>query len=511
MRIPLLTGLVLITACGARSESFAVDADTVGGAPELDGDAAIVDPDVRIDVIPADQRDADGNIRALPQVFGPFPESELADAALALALERPIDVRGVVTGAAVAPYAGLGSLPTVEAPAPGRVRLVHTNGFNAYDVPTDPATGAYALDVVPGTYEIVTTPDSARMAPRWANYRIDDDADGPDVVLDAGQALYGRVRIGGKPYSDCEVLAVDAFGHATASTWTDLAGFYEIRVPAGAWTVMTGGGLTSRDPILTSSPAEVTADLGAEVDVEYPTTSTVTASVRVEQEDGSPAASVLVRFIAITLDNFGSLDADLVIENATSNDGNLDLVIPPGTWAVEIIPDDESALGPVAVAGPIEVREDRQLDTVILPGLVPLGGATVDGSGVGVADARITCSEVGFSGRSWSTFAGPDGRWDLSVSSATLECLATPPGERDELALGRVVVEASPIGQPTPDVAIELPNGVRVRGIVTFDGAAEPYSVVEVRTVGGVLLGAGLTDADGSFAVSIPPPQTIAR
>ena len=196
MRSPLAIALLLCAGCAGSDESVQ-DSESTGDALDNESSEEIVDLDVRIDVVPADQREADGDIRALPQVFGPYRESALDDAPLALALERPITVRGVVTGLAVSPYSGLGSLPTVEGPAPGRVRLVHSSGFTAYDVPTDPVSGAYALDVVPGTYEVLATPDSVRMAPDWANYRIDDAADGPvdeHQVLREEHQLLGDLR-----------------------------------------------------------------------------------------------------------------------------------------------------------------------------------------------------------------------------------------------------------------------------------------------------------------------------
>lgn len=512
MRIARLLTLALLAACtGNDTQDLEADGDSdVGYTPPAPGD--VVPVDVRVHVIPADQRDADGAIRALPQLFGPFLEADLDDGPIALNLERPVTARGVVTGRELTPYSGIGTLPGVEGPVAGRVRLLGDDGLTAYEVPTDPGSGEYAVDVVPGVYEVVTIPDSVRLAPAWTVLRIDDAADGPDVHLDEGEALYGRVRIGGRPYSSCEVLAVDERGHATASTWTDATGFYELRVPPGIWTVMTGGGETSRDPILAAPPAEVVADGGAQVDVDYPSTSTVTASLRIEGEDGAPASDVLVRFTAVTLDSFDSLDADLVID-ATSTNGNVDLVVPAGTWAVEVIPGDDSPLGPVAIPGPIEIRADRQLDTVVLPELVPLAGMVVDSNGAGVADARITCTEVGFSGRSWPGFTNEKGRWELLVSSTALECSATPPGDRETLAIGRMVVEPLAVAEDvaTDEVVFQLPDGVPVSGTVTFDGTPEPYAVVEVRTTGGVLLAAGLTDADGAFTVHLPPPQTLQR
>jgi hypothetical protein len=490
---PTLTALAL-SACGGRDFEGAVY------APTSTGDAAL-DVDLIVTVIPTDERTVDGEILALPEVFGPYTQSWLTSRDVDLVLDAPVRVSGTVTGPAVTPAAALGGLPSVDGPAAGRVHLVREDGLAAFDVAAD-ENGVFEVDVNPASYELSAIPDSTSLAPGWVSVSIDAGASRHDLALEQGQAIYGQITEGGQAFAGCRVHAVDDAGHSTADAVVSEDGFYEIRVPPGRWSLVTTGLSDGKDPILTQPPVDVTADEGAEVDVEYPAPKThPTASFRVLSNTGNSLDSVPVRFTALDLDGYSTGEPQLVLEDR-SFDGTVDLRVSPGVWRIEVMPDGEAFSGYATPTG-LTIRDDEQLPDVVLDPLVEVRGIVVDDSGAPLVDARLTCKEVGFAGRSWTTLSGPDGTWMEALPAPGASCTVLPPGTRLDLA---------PLTQdvfPTTGATVDfpLPSGQIASGKVTFQEQPAQFAIVQVSTPEGMLVSSGLTDRDGAFQVALPPPE----
>ena len=453
------------------------------------------DPALTLTVLPMAAVDDDGNPTALPQTFGPAPQSDWVSAAADLALDAPLLLTGTITGAAVTPYAGLGGVPTVTGPVAGRVRV--TGDWADYDVPLDPTSGAYAVVTLPGTYEIAVVPDSPLTAPAWWTADLSPDEAVWDRVLGEGVALWGQIRADDAPLADCEVFAIDDAGHETASVWTDANGRYTLRVPEGLWTVVAAGRRDAREPTLVAAPVAVTGAGGASVDLAYDSLERVAVSLRVERDDGQPVDDVPVRFTAVTLD--GAPSGALVQEGRVTL-GAIDLQIPPGRWTVEVLPEQASDLTPYRSAAPIEIHDNGPLATVTLAPFVTLTGTVTDAGGAPVAGGRVVCAEVDAGDRSWTNFAGDDGRFLLSLPQALVRCDALAPADRPELATTTFTVAPS----AGLDWSVLLLAGDVIQGLVRQGDTPATYAVVEARDADGVLRGSALTDGDGAFALTVP-------
>ena len=453
------------------------------------------DPSLTLTVLPVAEVDDAGIPTALAQTFGPELQSDWISRSADLELDAPVLLTGTVTGAAVTPYAGLGGVPTVTGPVAGRVRV--TGDWADYDVPLDPTSGAYALVTLPGTYEIAVVPESPLTAPAWWTAEVTADEAVWDQLLSEGVALWGQVRADSTPLADCEVFAVDDLGHETASVWTDDNGRYTLRVPEGRWTVVAAGRRDAREPTLVADPVEVVGTGGASVDLAYGSLERVAVSLRVERDDGQAVDDVPVRFTAVSLD--GAPSGELVQEGRVTR-GAIDLQIPPGTWTVEVLPEQSSDLTPYRTAEPLEIRGNGPLPPVTLAPFVSLTGTVTDAGGAPVAGGRVVCAEIDANDRSWTNFAGDDGRFLLSLPQTMVHCEAQAPAERSELATTPFTVLPS----AGLDWSVLLLEGDIIRGQVRQGDTPAPYAVVEAHDTNGTLRGTALTDGDGAFALTVP-------
>jgi hypothetical protein len=485
----LATAALLMAAC--KNDEHPLDAaegSVPGDATELDANALL------FTVVPAEQRTSTGDIRAFTQDFGPFLADEI-DGGVNADLDPPVRFSGRVIGEQVTPYDASGGLPTVEVAVAGHVEIADERGIVFYTTATDPVTGDYALDLLPGEWEARVVPDDASLAPGWSLFGASGPPVSRDFALDPEQAIYGQVLVDGDPYLGAEVFAVDAFGRTSGVAVTDSGGFYALRVPAGVWEVTTTGVPAERDPAIHAADVVVTNRLGAPVDLSYPGSGRVLATLQVRSADDSPVGGIPVRFTAVALDGYG--DAQLVVEAEAASDGRVDLPLVPGVYDIEILPGDVALVG--WRADGVDIHSGGTIDTVALDPLVPISGVTVEATGLPLAGVRVTCDEIGFAGRTWSTFSDDSGVWSLTTAPL-VSCAAVPPGGRSDLAIERLVIDAGETTSWTPQLA----PGREITGVVTLDGEPEAFAVVEVRNAAGQIVGQGLSDGDGLYNLALP-------
>ncbi len=479
-----------VFACAACASAERTGTDVI---PPNDGAVELGAEEFGFRVVPANQREPSGALRVLPQDFGPFDAEDLGPDKN-LDLSSPVAVTGVVTGDSVTPYAARAGLPTESAPVVGHVEVADREGNVRFTVPTS-AEGEFLVDVLPGVWEARVVPDAGSLAPDWVPFTAGDDPIRRDFFLEPKQALYGQVRVAGRPYPGADVFAVDLEGHTSGTARTDDSGRYELRVPSGTWEVTTTGVATETDPTLRAEPAVVTSQRGASVDLDYPMLSRVVADLQVTASDGSPVGSIPVRFTATSLDGYGP--AEFVAEDTISG-GQVVLPLLPGTYDIEIAPAEGNLRGWAATG--VRVQQGVNLDSVSLEPLLPLSGHVLDSEGDALAGARVTCEEIGFAGRSWSTFADTSGQVSLALSAAA-SCAAVPPAERSDLAMTRATLDLTATSTWNPRLRLGIPIG----GRVTIEGEPEPFAIIEVRDATGLIVGQGLSDPDGNYALALPP------
>jgi hypothetical protein len=189
------------------------------------------------------------------------------------------------------------------------------------------------------------------------------------------------------------------------------------------------------------------------------------------------------------------------VETTTGSFGNFDVEILDGTWRVEVIPSD---VGPAATLGAAEIIEVSEasglaLGTIVLPEFLTQSGIIIDGFGDRISGTRIDCQEVGFGGRSWSTFADNNAGYSLMLPPGLVDCTLVPPGDRLDLAWTVERIDT----QNSANHTFALVTGIPVRGTIRLETTGEAFGIVEVRDVGGDLLGSAVTDENGDFALQI--------
>jgi hypothetical protein len=147
--------------------------------------------------------------------------------------------------------------------------------------------------------------------------------------------------------------------------------------------------------------------------------------------------------------------------------------------------------------------------------LLPLAarlGEVRDELGQTVGGAIVTCTEVGFAGRSWSATTDPAGQFILTAPSTASSCTVTPPSDREDLALTRQPIDAELAMDGAARWNLTARPGSLVSGVVNVRGSATleappvrtlPGAVVEVRDAAGYLLGIAISDEDGRFSIRV--------
>jgi len=498
--------ILLAAACAADGGS------TFDATNEGDGGPTPTDTGVslRIDVIPGDVREDDDDtaFRALPQTFRPRNLSRGDLGVGTLELFTPQAQTGTVVGYLTNPQIAVfpGAVMPVEATvwmrAPGTVQSVFTQ--------TD-FDGDFELWVVPRTdYRLEVIPENP-MLPVWsADLPVGAVTVKQTVDLGTGVPIYGVVSSLSGPLVGAEVYAVDELGLTSSRAVTDEFGIYQVRVTPGTWTVVCEGRELGQDPTITLPAIEVT-DVGANVDVTYPTTLfSVLAEGRLVSETGADVTGTIVRLTSESLTGFEAVGvqdghpdaaASWVTETPVGANGTILTWVVEGVYTIEVLPpsvDSGPDFSPARVTGVVLEENLTQLGTLTVSPLVPVTGQVVDEERGAIPDAVVTCVEEEFDHRFWTTVALADGTYSIDLPTVPIYCDVAPPAGTS-LATTRVAFDPGQV----QEMDFTIPAGVWVTGEVTIDGAAEPFAIVNVYDESERLLGFGSTDIGGLFAIPV--------
>lgn len=479
--------------CASSDKSFLDFTESLGSGASAPTSTGLVDDTVRIDVFPSTTQDADGTWRALPQTAAIVDRNELGSVR-ELRTASPVQVTGVVVGTPVAPWRDA-SLPTTPGPVDALLSWTRDDALESSLAGTD-ADGNFATWMVPsgGRYTFAVSPTDP-MIPPWVSFELITTAAEPlSVDLGTGIALWGTVSIEGASPEGMRVRAVQDHTVATAEALVDAAGWYQLRVPAGPWTVESLGRAHGLDPVLRTD-VEV-GDLGSRVDFDYGNLAALSVRGRVTAA-GTNLDLATVRFSSTALP--GLAGASLEVE-AVTKDGNVNVTLAPGTYTMEVHPNPSGPAWTPARIENVAIVDGVALDIVDLQPAVPTTFLVVGQSaGDPLPDTVVTCTEMGFGARQFQAETDQEGNATMDLPDVSLECTFLPP---DEAALPRLRLTDL---RPAADVAVTLPDGFVVSGVVLLDGVPEPYAVVELRDgEDGSLIGAAVSDDLGSFAARVP-------
>lgn len=496
--------LVLLLAIGCSESKTANDRGAELNGAEPPAQDAETRVSLRVDVIPSQLRESealDAAFRALPQSVD-VQDLLVEDVQLEpIVLAAPQRQVGTVSGYRVNP--AIADLPGETVAVGGTVRIRQPGSIQSYADTTD-ELGAFEAWVVPGDgYRLEVVPDDPLLPVLATDLVV---ADRPvDVELGAGVPIYGFVRSAAGPMEDARVHVVDPQGVRSATAVTDENGLYQVRVTPGTWTVVSEGRGLGQDPVLTLPPVEVDDD-GAHVDVTYPTDlSPVLVQGRVVDPDGDSVTNATVRFVAESLDGYDGLEASWVAEKPVGADSTFLGYVVPGTYTIEVLPpaadDGQPDFSPLRRSAQV-LAADAQLDLIELEPLRQVEGR-VTGSGRGLAGAQVTCAEVGFDERFWTTFTDDRGDFAVDLPRVPLACEVVPPG--DEPGFAPRWLDHDPATREPLEVALRAGNAVRGR-IETEDGPEE-FAVIEILDLDQRRIGFGFTDGRGEFEIRVDLDQ----
>jgi hypothetical protein len=226
---------------------------------------------------------------------------------------------------------------------------------------------------------------------------------------------------------------------------------------------------------------------------------------RVEDASGNPLDRVAVRFTSTDLNSYDDIGHRTVEEVVTSSDGEFIGRLLAGIYTVELIPEaaDQSReeQSPLRLEDVVVRGGALTLPTQRLEKLFPYSGRMVDPLGEGVPDALLSCTELGFDRRTWSTRADDAGFFELRISRNEVRCVLTPSGARLDLPV--TARDLEPVGH---DGRLGFAQGVPVRGSVLLDGRPEPFALLEFTDDDGIRFGSVLTGSEGTFELRLAIP-----
>ncbi|WP_258036118.1 Ig-like domain-containing protein, partial [Pseudomonas putida] len=207
---------------------------------------------------------------------------------------------------------------------------------------------------------------------------------------------------------------------------------------------------------------------------------------------GEPGATVTVRGPG------GSVLGSALV----AGDGSFAVtLVPPQTNGQALTIEQTDLAGNVSTAVGLPAP-DTQAPNAPIGLLLSADGAVVTGSGEPGAQVKVT----GVGGVVLGTaVVQADGSFSVSLIPAQLngQTLSVTQTDGGGNASGAGTVVASDLQAPSPAVVLGLVSGGTV-----LNGAGEIGTTVEVRNSAGQLLGDGIVGADGSFSITLSPPQT---
>ena len=496
-RTPILLSLAFLVGCSAGSQKMSLE----GTYDETDRESEIAS--FRLDVYPPeDLVDRDNEpIGVLPQSF---PDQTTDSPNLGtINLSNPILVSGTLSGYDVTPWLDA-DLPGSEVTVAAQVSLSKTNTIHSYHVTTDD-DGYFSSQIVPGSSYIVSfVPEDPNIPFTSQTVNLPQSKTDLNISLGYGNAIWGLVTDKNDlPMEGVPILAIDDNGITSSTTLTDEQGQYSLRLNEGIYELQALGRKSAmgHDPVI--SVDDVVVDTaGAQVDIVYSNIALTPLGGGVVDEDGSPIDNVTVRFTSTSLEDYADGTATATFDVETNAYGNFDTRLLPGTYEVQFLPPADGPYTAKSLGQIVFGAESTNLATETLDSFVEWTGyMTLDGDLV--PNGRVHCTEDAYANRHWSTMADDGGFFSLAVPQSSIECVATPPGSRTDLAITKVELSLS----EDTSLDLEFEEGVVITGTLMLDELPIHLAVLEVRDSNNNLYALALSQEDGSFAFRLAPRQ----
>lgn len=479
---PLLT-LALV---GCSAESALLDNVEVGTSP----DEATVPESYQLVVYPAVERDNEGRIRAFPVRLPTVDFRSSND----VQLQRPVEIPGSVTGLNATPRPRA-SLPGSVGPVDATVTFRGEEALEDHRSQTD-EDGFFTAFVAPGAHEVFVRPASPLVPPTSFAYDVSSGSVAElSIDLRDHTPIWGRVTRGDQPLVDAPVRLVFADGTLGPEVHTDADGWYELRVTEGMNVgLRTRGSGNGIDPMLERAVAPIGPE-GLRHDFAYASLPLHTVAGRALTTQQQPLSGVAYRVTSTTL--FDYPDGRVDLTGFTDTNGNVTTRLLAGEYTLSLLMERDQVL--TSLETPLLVQDDVDLGVLRIEGLASIRGTVGDGYGGVIQGATVSCREVGFLQRSWTTNTGEAGEYNLAVAAGRLLCSASSgdPG----LATSRETFDP----RNGSELHFELTAGARITGVVTFEDEPEELALIEVIDGDGNVWGSTLSDEDGAYELRLHP------
>lgn len=414
-----------------------------------------------------------------------------------LTLVQSIDLSGVVTGWYATPWSSV-TPPGTADPVP--------NAYVVFDSPNQPGErmaqtdvlGEYAIDVVPQKEMRVRVHTGDPMiAPISLDIKQSSSAD-VDLDLGYGITLYGSILdSGGVPLSEFEVQAESADELETASTYTNELGFFQLQVPTGSWRIISKGRDDGRDPIQTSDWYEVSEE-AVRIDLVYNNLDLITVGGRVVDNTGNGVSNVSIQFQSTSLHSYKDI-AEYSTSVTTNSTGHFDTKVISGLYTINVLAPEASQLSNKSFELMIDDPSETEIEDTVLNDFMDTDLFLEDEDGAPLIDASVLVRETIANGRHWTLYTDNFGNISTQLPMGELQVEITPPGDRLELVLTRLVWDTA----ESPFLSVVVEAGVLFTGNAFGDYDAEMIPIenawFEVTDSQNEIIAMGLTQDDGWF------------
>lgn len=364
-----------------------------------------------------------------------------------------------------------------------------SNGSEFVTSATTNATGVYALELAPGTYDIVINANHYELE-FFSTIEIDaSETKQINASLDPTGTLNGTVTNASdeSQISGANITIENSTAGAYYKNTTDSNGSYNETVAAGTYEVaVDADGYVSN----TTTNVSVGANETVTFDVELTPAATLNGTV-VNESDGTPIEGISI--LAIDPD-----DGSIVTSARTDSAGEYQLDVPPGTY--DVVATDPESRYEDSFEVDVDVSDgDERLDFSMTeaPEAGTITGRVVDDDGNAVANARVEAIDSTYTHFN-STTTDEEGTFTLKVPAGTYEVTADTKGYAEGVDTD-VTVEAN----TNTEVGIDLAEPAYINGTVT--NASGPVERTFVVAEGDGQMSFNVTDSDGNYNITVPP------
>ncbi len=405
-----------------------------------------------------------------------------------------------------------GTITDGSNPIPGvhvYFRDMTTNQNIGFGINTD-QNGEYSYGLPPGTYQVNACPQCTTPPLPYVNQSVDNitlvslQTEVVDFSLSGGALLQGTVTDStGNPIPGVAMFANSLdLSSWPPSTETDDYGLYQIRVPAGSYTVQAQPSQNGL-PYADAQSAPVTVAEGDVQDIDF------------QLESGEQIQGV------VTYNNNGVADVQVSFFNTANNlwyndtqtapDGGYSSpFLPQGSYTVYFTPPCSSGLSSESRDVEVVSGQSTTLDLVLEPGGTVHGTITAENIPVENVHVYITDPDIiGFSSVT-STNTAADGSYCMVVPfDHTYDVNACPSCSQQNYVDQKTTI--APLTQQAPDATVDfqLDSGGYIAGTVT----ANSTGVADVRvnfydSATNLSFNTVFTDTNGTYQSPMLPEAT---